>query len=113
MYSTEFGDLAHKEQIKDGWRRSNKNDEGRQIVHSYSGQHGIQMTFLNVESLRRHGADLSAAVLHYLESTPSAVTALWSVGGSCKGVGTPCQMSWILVSCRGLTGEDMSPIDPI
>jgi len=36
MYSTEFGELAHKEQIKDGWRRSNKNDTGLQIVHSYS-----------------------------------------------------------------------------
>ena len=26
MYSTEYGELAHKEQIKDTWRRSNKND---------------------------------------------------------------------------------------
>jgi len=26
MYSTKFGELAHKEQIKDGWRRSNKID---------------------------------------------------------------------------------------
>ena len=25
MYSTEFGELAHKNQIKDRWRRSNKN----------------------------------------------------------------------------------------
>jgi len=41
MYSTEFGELVQKEQIKDGWRRSNKNDAGRQIVHSYSRQHVI------------------------------------------------------------------------
>jgi len=26
MYSTEIGELAHKDQIKDGYRRSNKND---------------------------------------------------------------------------------------
>ena len=26
MYSMEYGELAHKEQIKDPWRRSNKND---------------------------------------------------------------------------------------
>jgi len=26
MYSTEFGKLAHKTQIKAGWRQSNKND---------------------------------------------------------------------------------------
>ena len=35
MYSTEFGELAHKDQIKDGWRRSNKNDAAQQILHSY------------------------------------------------------------------------------
>jgi len=27
MYSTEFGELAHKDQIKDGWRCSNKNND--------------------------------------------------------------------------------------
>jgi len=26
MYPTEIGELAHKTQIKDGWRQSNKND---------------------------------------------------------------------------------------
>jgi len=30
MYSTEFGELAHKEQIKDEWRQSNENDAGRE-----------------------------------------------------------------------------------
>jgi len=74
-YSTEFGVLAHKEQIKDGWRRSNKNHAARQIVHSYSCQHAIRMRLLNHESLRRRGADLLADVLQHLESTTSAVTA--------------------------------------
>ena len=43
IYSTEFGELAQKEQIKDRWRRSNKNDPGRQMVHSYECQHTIRM----------------------------------------------------------------------
>jgi len=53
MYSTAFRELAHKEQIKDGWRRSNKNDVERQILQSYSRQHAIRMRFLNLNSLRR------------------------------------------------------------
>ena len=43
MYSTEIGELAHKMQIKDGWRQSNKNDAERKIVHSYGRQHAIRM----------------------------------------------------------------------
>src|SRR5207302_223574 len=73
MYSTEFGELAHKDQIKDGWRRSNKNDAARQILHIYSRQQAIQMRLLNLDSLRRRGADLPADVLHHLDKT-SAVS---------------------------------------
>jgi len=43
MYSTEFGELAHKTQIKAGWHKSNKSDASWQIVQSYSRQHGIRM----------------------------------------------------------------------
>jgi len=32
MYSTEIGELAHKEQIKDSYRTSNKNEATRQIL---------------------------------------------------------------------------------
>jgi len=39
MYSTEFGELARKEQIKDTWRQGNKNDATRRVVPSYSRQH--------------------------------------------------------------------------
>ena len=41
MYSTEFGELAYKEKIKDGLRCSNKNDVERQILNSYGRQHAI------------------------------------------------------------------------
>jgi hypothetical protein len=74
MYSTEFGELAHKTQIKAGWRQSNKNDASRQIVQSYSRQHGIRMRLLNLESLRRCGADLSPDVVEQLDTT-STTTA--------------------------------------
>jgi len=53
MYSTEFGELGHKEQIKDRWRRSNKNNVERQILHSDGRQHAIRMTLFNLNSLRR------------------------------------------------------------
>jgi len=58
MYSTEFGKLAHKTQIKAGWRQWNKNAASRHIMQSYSRQHGIRMRQLNLESLRRWGADI-------------------------------------------------------
>jgi hypothetical protein len=72
MYSTEFGELAHKEQIKDGWRRSNKIDAARQILSSYGRQHAIRMRLLNLEFLRRAGADLPVEVTEHLEKTCTA-----------------------------------------
>ena len=43
MYSTEMGELAHKEQIKGGYRKSNKNNSARQIL-SYNGRkHALGM----------------------------------------------------------------------
>ena len=65
MYSTAIGALAHKTQIKDGWRQWNKNDAGGQIVHSYGRQQAIWMRLLNLESLQARGADLLADVLQY------------------------------------------------
>ena len=73
MYSREYGKLAHKEQIKDPWRRSNKHDVGRQILQSYSQRHGIRIRLLTLESLRRHGADLDTDVLEHLVTTRTLV----------------------------------------
>jgi len=75
MYSMEIRELAHKRQIKDGWRQSNKNDSARQIVHSYSRQHAIRMRLLNLQSLKSRDADLLPDVLHHLDRTASTVTA--------------------------------------
>ena len=67
MYSTEYGELAHKDQIKDGWLISNENDPERQIINSYGRLHKIRMRLLTLNSLRRRGADLPADILEYLD----------------------------------------------
>jgi len=73
MYSTEIGELAHKTQIKQGWRQLNKNDAACQIVHSYGPQHAIQMRLLNLQSLKNCGPNLSPDVLKHLDRTTSTV----------------------------------------
>ena len=51
MYSTEIGKLAHKDQIKDGYRRSNKNEAARQILSQYGRQHALGMRLQTIEAL--------------------------------------------------------------
>ena len=53
MYSTDIGELAHKEQIKEGYRRSNNNHAARQILAQYSKQHANGMRLLTMEALRK------------------------------------------------------------
>jgi len=81
MYSTEYGELAHKEQIKDGWRRSNKIEAARQILSSYGRQHAIRMRILNLEFLQRAGADLPTEKVEHLEKTTPTPTppAHWRI----------------------------------
>ena len=50
MYSTEYGELAHTEEIKDGWRRSNKMHAARHILSSYGRHHAIRMRIWNLDS---------------------------------------------------------------
>jgi len=51
MYSTEIGELAHKDQITDGYRRSNKNDAAQQILSQYGRQHALGMRLQTIEAL--------------------------------------------------------------
>jgi len=74
MYSTEIGELAHKTQIKEGWRKSIKNHAVRQLVHSYRHQCAIRMRLLNLQSMKNRGADLSPHVLKHLDRTTSTVS---------------------------------------
>ena len=46
IYSMAYRQLAQEDQIKDGWRKSNKKDLERQIIHSYGRLHKIQMRLL-------------------------------------------------------------------
>jgi len=55
MYSTEIGELAHKEPIKDGYQRSNKNEAARQILSQYGRQHTLGMRLLTIEALLKTG----------------------------------------------------------
>jgi len=74
IYSTEFGELAHKGQIKDGWRGVNNQEVERQILHSYGRLYAIRMRLLHLNSLRRRGANLGDDILGYLDKTPSTVS---------------------------------------
>jgi len=51
VYSTEIGELAHKDQIKDGHRRSNLNEAARQILSHYGRQHGLGIRLQTIEAL--------------------------------------------------------------
>ena len=72
IYSTEYGELVHKEQIKDRYQRSNKIDAARQILSSYGRQHAIWMRLLNLEFLRHARANLPGEVVEYLEKRRTA-----------------------------------------
>ena len=53
MYSTEIGELAHKDQIKDGYRRSNKNEAARQLMSNYGHQHALGIRLQTIEALSK------------------------------------------------------------
>jgi len=52
MYSTDVGELAHKVQIKEGYRHSNKNDASRQILEYYGRVHAVSMRLLTLRALQ-------------------------------------------------------------
>jgi len=53
MYSTEIGELAYKDQIKDGYRRSNTNEAARQIWSHYGRQHALGIRLQTIEALSK------------------------------------------------------------
>ena len=76
MYSTEIGELAHKRQIKEGCRQSNKNDAALKIMHSHGHQHAIRMRQLYLESLQDCDEGPSANILKHLGMATSTVSQL-------------------------------------
>ena len=55
MYSTDIGELAHKEQLKEGYRRSNKNNAAPQILSDYGRWHILGMKLQTTEELLKGG----------------------------------------------------------
>ena len=53
IYSTEMGQLAYKEQIKEGYRRSDKNHAARQILSYYCRKHALGMRLQTIEALSK------------------------------------------------------------
>jgi len=51
MYSTEIVELAHKEQIKEGYSQSNKIEAVRQTLSPYGRQHALGMRLQTLETL--------------------------------------------------------------
>ena len=53
MYSTKIGEMAYKDQIKDGYHRSNKNYVTQQILSQYGRQHALGMRLQTIEALSK------------------------------------------------------------
>ena len=53
LYSTEIGELAHKNQIKDGYCRLNKNKAAPQIISHYGHQHVLGIRLQTIEALSK------------------------------------------------------------
>src|SRR5437588_7908292 len=50
LFSTDVSELAHKTQIKESYRQSNKNDTATQILDNYSRVHAFGMHVLNLRA---------------------------------------------------------------
>ena len=60
MYSAEISELAHKDQIKDSYRRSNKNEAAQQILSHYGRQHALGIRLQTIEALSKVGGVIIA-----------------------------------------------------
>ena len=127
MYSTDIGELAHKEQIKEGYRRSNKNHAARQILAQYSKQHAIGMRLLTLKALRKADDKVETGNV----SVPNQGTRLTlhtprrALQGRTRNVGTVFELSLALeihyddlaVELIGYLSQTMAderqlPVDP-
>jgi len=93
MYSTEIGELAHKDQIKEGYRRSNKNEAARQILSHYGCQHALGMRLQtldvlvkaeNVVAIEGTGRETAAAPRRILKGRMKKVSTLTELCRTCN-----------------------------
>jgi len=85
MYSTEISELAHMDQIKEGYCRSNKNKAAGQILSHYGRKHALGMTLQtlnvllkpeNVVSIEGTGRVTAATPLRILKGWMKNVSRL-------------------------------------
>ena len=98
MYSTDISELAHKDQIEEGYRRSNKNHAARQILAQYSRQHAIGMRLLTMEALRKADDEVETGNVGISNqgTRPSPQTARRAPKGRTQNVGTVFELSLAL-----------------
>jgi len=87
MYSTKIGELAHKEQIKEGYRMSNKNEATRQILSQYGRQHTLGMRLQTIEALLKTGVIVVENRGMEMPTT-SGRSAPWRMRKGCTNIGT-------------------------
>jgi len=93
MYSTAIGELAHKDLIKEGYCRSNKNEASRQILSHYGRQHALGMRLqildllLNAENvvpIEGCGRETAAAPRRILKGRMKNVSTLTELCTTCN-----------------------------
>ena len=90
MYSTAIRELAHEQQIREGYRRSNKNHAARHILAQYSNQHAIGMRLLTIEALRKADDELERGNVGVSNqgTRPTPQTPWRPLKGQTQNVGT-------------------------
>jgi len=93
MYSTEIGELAQKDQIKEGYRRLNKNEAARQILSQYGRQHALGMRLQtldvllkaeNVVAIEGTGRETAAAPRRILKDRMKNISTLTELCRTCN-----------------------------
>jgi len=93
MYSTAIGELAHEDQIKEGYRRSNKNEAARHILSHYGRQLALGMRLQtldvllkaeNVVAIEGTGRETAAAPRSILKGRMKNVSTLTELCRTCN-----------------------------
>jgi len=97
MYSTEISELAHKDQIKDGYCRSNKNEAARQILSHYGRQHALGIRLQTIETLSKvEGVMVVEDSGMEMPTVPSRSTPHRMIKGRMKNTSTLTELCTVL-----------------
>jgi len=70
VFSTEAGEVAHVEQMKEGWYKSNHIDNYRQILQHRDRKHQFQMRSMNLIKLAKQGLAIAKLTKVFPELLP-------------------------------------------